>query len=98
MADYVNREDILSKLHNAGGCDAPPDTWDDGYDKAIDLAYSIVEKAPGADVAPVVHGKWTNPKGGFWEVSQCSVCGAWFPTTGIVPHYCPSCGAKMDKE
>jgi hypothetical protein len=95
MADYVNREDILSELHNAGGCDAPPDTWADGYDKAIDLAYSIVEKTPSADVAPVQHGQWIEDDYGY---SRCSACGWEWDDREFVTPYCPNCGAKMDQE
>ena len=96
MADYIDRDTVLDKLHEIGGCDAPPDTWADGFDKAIDEAYRAVQGLTTADVAPVVHGRWTNNTGGFYEVASCSICGERRITTGITPNYCPNCGAKMD--
>ena len=61
-------------------------------------ARSIVERFPTADVAPVVHGRWINKSGGFWEAADCSNCGERHLTVGISPNYCPSCGARMDLE
>ena len=64
-----------------------------GTGDAIDL----IEDAPAADVAPVVHGRWEpgNP--------ICPVCGGdkfknldadiW---CDWLPDFCPNCGAKMD--
>lgn len=57
MAEYIEREVLLKKLHEAGGCGAEPNTWADGYDKAIDHAYGIAQKIPAADVAPVRRGR-----------------------------------------
>ena len=41
MSDLIDREALLKRLHDAGGCGAPPESWADGYDKAIDLAYGM---------------------------------------------------------
>lgn len=87
MAEYITKEQVIEWFRPYGHTD-------EGVPFAV--LKNDVQEMLAADVAPVVHGKWVNPKGGFWEVSQCSVCGAWYPTTGIVPHYCPNCGAKMD--
>lgn len=57
MAEYIEREALLEKLHEVGGCGAEPDTWADGYDKAIDVAYGLVQRTPAADVVPVVRCK-----------------------------------------
>lgn len=62
---------------------------------------------PAADVAPVVHGRWIGVDNSFWKPThssdipvfrktyRCSECGR---RTAIAENYCPSCGAKMDKE
>ena len=39
MSDLIDREALLKRLHDVGGCGAPPESWADGYDEAIDLAY-----------------------------------------------------------
>lgn len=49
MSDLIDREVLLQRLHDAGGCGAPPESWADGYDKAIDLAYGMAENAPTID-------------------------------------------------
>lgn len=46
------------------------------------------------DVAPVVHGRWT-------ENENCTICGgsAWYydwEQKKSKSRYCPNCGAKMD--
>ena len=46
MDDLISRKALLKRLHDVGGCGAPPESWADGYDKAIDLAYGMVENAP----------------------------------------------------
>ena len=43
MSDLIDREALLKRLHGVGGCGAPPESWADGYDKAIDLAYGMAE-------------------------------------------------------
>ena len=59
-----------------------------------------LESEPTADVAEVKHGEWTletdeempNP---MFKLVVCSVCNGKANSTY---HYCPNCGAKMDKE
>lgn len=59
-------------------------------------AIDMIEDAPAADVAPVVHGWWNADE-------TCSVCKE-KSTEGLdavkwdywLPDYCPHCGAKMD--
>lgn len=72
MSEYIIREEVFQKLHDAGGCGAT-DEWSKGYDEAIGVAIGIIEDAPSADVAPVVHGhrKWCARAEGY----MCSVCG-----------------------
>ena len=56
------------------------------------------DEFPAADVEPVVHGRWGKKQGGILEFAACSLCGEKTPTVGIIPNFCPSCGAKMDLE
>lgn len=76
---------------------AKPELFDKpGYADGWNSAVSIINKAPTIDAVPVVHGRWINNRRGFWELCDCSICGAIQPTTGRVPKYCPNCGAMMD--
>ena len=47
------------------------------------------------DGEPVRHGRWLINSDGYYP--YCSVCKE-EPKSGIMTHYCPNCGAKMDKE
>ncbi len=107
MNEYIERETIIKKLNEIGGCDASDD-FSKGWDKAVDTAIEAVEKLPTADVAPVRKGWWVNFYGTY-EVAECSVCEELFEITfGEASNqeifdefkrtycYCPSCGAKMD--
>lgn len=68
-----------------------------------------LSKLPVADVAPVVRGRWTTPRG----IIECSKCGfGMFPDgyffefgecvhaneSQYRPNFCPNCGAKCDLE
>ena len=69
-----------------------------------------MERQPGVDYVPVVHGKWVdkNEKPVPWDEYEpnapkksayCSVCGEWLTASDEYPvtgRYCPNCGAKMD--
>lgn len=99
--DLISRKALMQRLHDAGGCGAPPESWADGYDKAINLAYGMTEHAPAVDAAPVVHGWWGEYESFLLTPSlngcPCSVCKTHFsPSSIIVMKYCPACGAKMD--
>jgi hypothetical protein len=101
MDDLISRKALLKRLHDVGGCGAPPDSWADGYDKAIDLAYGMAENAPAVDAALVVHGRWGEyesfPLTPSMNDCPCSVCKTHFsPSSIILMKYCPNCGAKMD--
>ena len=58
-------------------------------------AIDIIEDAPAADVAPVVHGRWIYDKKA--QRPYCSVCKEYFyGATNSPMSYCSNCGAKMD--
>jgi DNA-directed RNA polymerase subunit RPC12/RpoP len=69
-------------------------------------AMDFIDAIPAADVQPVKHGKWEEVAeyGGWGDTYyRCSVCGEeWYIDTGTPIEngmkYCPSCGARMDKE
>lgn len=75
----------------------------DGWNAAIE----ILENTPGADVEPIRHGEWVQIDKYDKESNvYCSNClqefsyidGVCYLVTGFrLPHYCPFCGAKMDK-
>lgn len=73
-------------------------------------AMCIISDVDDADVVPVRHGSWKNIYGDF-STAECSVCKSQFEVTferesngalwdGFCEfyHYCPNCGAKMEKE
>lgn len=68
---------------------------------------SVIDAAPAADVAPVVHGEWIGytasayigctedgePKWAERRKYLHKKCGRW---SAIKEPFCPNCGAKMD--
>ena len=66
----------------------------------------IVADFPSADVAPVRHGEWLKAEDDYCglNIIQCSICHEeWCfeiddDVIDLNYHYCPNCGAKMNKE
>lgn len=102
MTEYIEREALLNKLHEIGGCGAEPDTWADGYDKGIDAAYGLAQRMPAANAVPVRHGEWKhNDYYESWADKYiCSECNHHALSDGDYRHelskYCPGCGAQMN--
>lgn len=90
MAECIEREATIKRIqevycvgcnsYNGVRCRAC------GTGDAIDM----IEDAPAADVAPVVHGHRVD-NGGFY--ARCSQCDGVLP---LCANYCPNCGAIMD--
>lgn len=84
MDEYIKRAEALQQCSRFGDYTA----WSirDG-----------IGSIPAADVAPVVHGRWTHLGGDEW---CCPVCGFVITTEGSWDKpdkkYCEDCGAKMD--
>lgn len=99
MAEYIEREELLKRLHTERNQLLL------GKTAAIKLE-KFVNALSTADVAPVRHGYWYIIE---YEYVNCSECGHMY-YTGMestsqakqnlldeeVPNYCPNCGAKMD--
>ena len=103
MAEYIEREALmrnfcgydLTKCVKYGNENA--EQQHDSYSTMMmyEIAYEI-EDAPAADVAPVVHGRWSKfyKSGNMVEegfVSSC--CDMWNERRS---NFCPNCGARMD--
>lgn len=89
MAEYIKRETAVKAVMAA--------KWVDGSDGA--MAMEIVASPAAADVAPAVHGRWSDAS--FGELPKhapygwaCSVCGGISFNNEYI--YCPNCGTKMD--
>lgn len=99
MAEYIEREKVLKVLNSIGGCGAEPDSWANGWDKAIDTAISELEKIPAANVRPERHGCWLPVEGDvIFACSNCknTVSTSWdYENCDDMFSYCPYCGAKM---
>ena len=90
MSEYIERETLLRALSKEVEYD------DDGEQEInSDTVFITIEGFPAADVAQVVHGRWLINSDGYYP--YCSVCKE-EPKSGIMTHYCPNCGCRMDKE
>ena len=93
MEKYIEAEPLHEQLRMA--IREYPSSFYDG----IEVARSLVWKAPPADVRPVVHGEWIVDtmfgadvmSGG--QMVLCSVCGK--GTFYGKSNFCPHCGADM---
>ena len=86
MAEYIKRSYIrkMAMFEMAY-------TMETETDAAVVLR--MIDDAPAADVAPVVHGRWIHyPDCG---VTKCSHCG-WSIEECWESKRCPECGTKMD--
>lgn len=106
MADkqYIEREVLIDKIFPIGLID------DGRYAISAKAVKTAIDKAPTADVAPVVHGEWVDIfslDNNENVIATCNYCkergkvrtarnewGVWY----INSPRCPNCGAKMDKE
>lgn len=90
MAEYIDRVEYCEKHCRCSN-------------EYCDRQSCPIWKAPAADVAPVVYGRWIRP---HWKNNNyccdCSECGGeamhrdyqWHKN-GVYP-ICPNCGAKMN--
>ena len=64
MADYIDREALLTHQYNAS-----PSNWPQLAEMVVGV--EDIEDAPAADVAPVVHGQWIENQ----DYLKCQECG-----------------------
>lgn len=90
MADYIDREALLTYQYNASHSNLP---------QLAEMVVGVedIEDAPAADVAPVVHGQWIEDHD-YLKCPECGVMVKWDFTFFDIGNwnYCPNCGAKMD--
>ena len=81
MAEYIDREEYCEKNCRCSN-------------EYCDRQSCPIWKAPAADVAPVVHGRWVPfHSEAAGDIQYCSACEIGFDAK---TDYCPHCGAKMD--
>lgn len=101
MSDYIKREDTLDMHFSVGLQDDSTQ-----YVRYTEVKDNI-KHIPTADVVEVRHGEWIygeNEEG--HDGYRCSECGEFIPweydeyDIDFIKkvHYCPSCGAKMNRE
>ena len=79
MSEYIERKALRDTLYDAN---------------AITMSgVKILNQFPGADVAPVRHGRWIASHD---EFCACSICKYPVYLMWDQTNYCPNCGAKMD--
>lgn len=89
MADeYIRREDALRAVQRQRGANRSP-----AQNEMLNRIKTDIIRAPAADVAPVVRGKWGNNGIAGSMLVKCSVCG--FDCGANSFSYCPNCGARM---
>ena len=94
--EYIKRESAIEVIEN--DCSELVYYTKEG-------AIRCVKAIPAADVAEVRHGRWIciNKRYGEYECSVChgmdSNCSDYYGIHAVTEQeFCPSCGAKMDKE
>lgn len=101
MAEYIEREAIMEFPIRKDHCDK--ERANEHFIFGIESVLEYVENLPAADVAQVVHGRWTHSRyencSEQFELVKCSKCNheayamAFYVRCG---NYCPNCGARMD--
>lgn len=82
MAEYIKREATIKAIVDSRNryYNSASNQYLVGRCDGLDIAAGLLRVAPAADVAPVVHGRWSDA--GFGELPKhapygwaCSVCG-----------------------
>lgn len=98
MAEYIERGALMQFPIRRDHYDRK--NGNKHFINGIESVLEYAENLPAADVAPVVHGRWTfEPETeNTLSMTKCNVCGWWTldPSVDGVYKYCPNCGAIMD--
>lgn len=100
MKEYIERAVAVKKFENYRR-----DCEEENDERAAQIFEDCISELmaiPAADVAEVKRGRWILERepDGTPYCFHCSVCDNDFHHIGIMTatDYCPSCGARMDKE
>ena len=103
MADeYIRREDALRAVQRQRGANRSP-----AQNEMLNRIKTDIIRAPAADVAPVLEGKWivhyTTVGNPYTECASCHTDFSFKTDKGTVAKldmrgmlYCPHCGANME--
>lgn len=100
MSRYIDADALLEKVQFRVRIN---DDTDKTIKRCVEITRNLIENAPTADVAPVVHAIWKNcgEGDGDWYCTNCKQCqtfdkfGDLHPKDDYGYYYCPNCGAKM---
>ena len=104
MAEYIERDALRDAVESIdwysvykGKLTAGAPNTENALYKASSI-YAVIDNAPSADVAPVLHGRWITHSDRP-DSLICSVCECGFDMWKHDKHnFCPNCGTKMDLE
>ena len=97
MKEYIERASLMGALTSGTEqLDMREMTGAEAYAEFVRL----VNFAPAADVVEVRHGRWEKfvTASGIISRVRCSVCAGTQSLKFESMPYCPTCGARMDKE
>lgn len=91
--DLISRKQVISFLKDLA---YDKDMGHEGV-TAVCMACGGIDRMPAVDAEPVKHSEWVEEKDRVlhWH---CRECGLVEGIAHYMMHYCPNCGAKMDKE
>lgn len=92
MAEYIERDALRKVLENWRDAHADVDD-EEGCGLLEDVIWEV-DAQTAADVAPVVHARWIDDGRG---IIICPECKRGYNLHAKYTHYCPNCGAKMDR-
>ena len=101
MSRYIDADAILEKVQFRVRIN---DDTDKTVKRCVEITRNLIENAPTADVAPVVHGRWLTWEEKFpgkmtKKKSRLGVfCSACQNYADNMSDYCPNCGCRMDEE
>ncbi len=95
MSKNIDAEKLKKKLLRRKFTGKDLDGHELSFNDGIMEAISVIDEMKTTDVRPERHGRW-DAAGDI--VVECSACGEVYSAIMIPRHYCPNCGAKMDRE